>query len=262
LRKGGSVSTLPDPVFESFHRQTGYRVRLEWGVAGVRLLRDLADIVVIVDVLSFSTAVSVAVDRGASVIPFRFDSDRLAAFAASVGATHVADRDRSAPGPTLSPASLLDLPSGARLVLPSPNGSTCAALAAEAGCQVVTAGLRNATAVGRYAIEHGSTIAVIPAGERWSDGSLRPAVEDFIGAGAVVAAMTTVDAGATGLSPEARMAMAAFEDARDDLLPRLVDSVSGRELIGRGFESDVAIAAELDRSSVVPVLADGAFAGR
>ena len=56
--------------------------------------------------------------------------------------------------------------------------------------------------------------------------------------------------------------VAAFEDARADLPARLADSVSGRELIDRGFDTDIAIAAEFDASSVVPVLVDGAFIGR
>ena len=34
---------------------------------------------------------------------------------------------------------------------------------------------------------------------------------------------------------------------------------SGRELVERGFAEDVAIAAELASSAVVPVLRDGAF---
>lgn len=32
----------------------------------------------------------------------------------------------------------------------------------------------------------GRTVAVIPAGERWADGSLRPAIEDLLGAGAFI----------------------------------------------------------------------------
>lgn len=45
------------------HDQHGFGVRLEWGQAGVQILAADADLVVTVDVLAFSTAVSVVVGR-------------------------------------------------------------------------------------------------------------------------------------------------------------------------------------------------------
>jgi 2-phosphosulfolactate phosphatase len=229
---------------------------MDWGQAGVRLLAGEADLVIVVDVLSFSTAVSVAVERGAAVIPYRFRDATAAAHARGIGAT-LAAADRSGPGPTLSPASLTALRRGERLVLPSPNGATCASLAAEAGPSVVAGCLRNAGAVARFATSRGGTTAVIAAGELWPDGGLRPAVEDLIGAGAILAGMD-----AEAMSPEARAAVAAFGAARDDLLGALTGSASGRELVDRGFSDDVAIAGLLDVTDLVPVLEDGMFRGQ
>jgi 2-phosphosulfolactate phosphatase len=229
---------------------------MDWGRAGVQLLAGNADLVIVVDVLSFSTAVSIAVERGAAVIPVRVRDASAAAFAQSLGAT-LAAADRSGPGPTLSPASLAVLRPGERLVLPSPNGSSCVSLSSEAGATVVAACLRNAGAVGRFAMARGGSTAVIAAGELWPDGGLRPAVEDLIGAGAVLAGMD-----ADTMSPEAKAAVAAFRAARDDLLGALVGSASGRELVDRGFGDDVAIAARLDVTDLVPVLADGMLQGR
>lgn len=147
-----------------------------------------------------------------------------------------------------------------RLVLPSPNGSAISLGLAEAGSTVVGAGLRNASAVARWLREQDGLdeLAVVAGGERWPDGSLRPAVEDLWGAGAVIAGL--VDLGATdhaGLPPEARTAAQAYRSARfpDDLL----SCDSGQELVAMGFADDVAIAAEVDVSTVVPVLRDGAF---
>jgi 2-phosphosulfolactate phosphatase len=62
------------------------------------------------------------------------------------------------------------------------------------------------------------------------------------------------------LSPEARAAVDLFEAARGDLDRRLHDCVGGRELTAKGFAADVDVAADLDASTVVPVLTDGAFA--
>ncbi len=233
--------------------QHGFDARLEWGQAGVRLLAPVADLVVIVDVLSFTTAVSVAVERGATVFPHRFRDDTAAERARSLGAV-LAQSRRAGPGPSLSPASLATLAPGDRLVLPSPNGATCAVLAAETGATVVAGCLRNASAVARFAREHGGAIAVVPAGEQWPDGTLRPGIEDMLGAGAVLAAL-----GATTPSPEARLAAAAFERLLPDIARVLADCASGRELLDVGFASDVDLAAELDATGLVPVLRDGAF---
>ena len=57
-------------------------VLAEWGMAGVEALREQASVLVIVDVLSFSTAVDVAVSRGAAVFPFSY-GDKAAAQAAA-----------------------------------------------------------------------------------------------------------------------------------------------------------------------------------
>lgn len=250
------MTSAPASPFNPSHDQHDFSTRLEWGQTGVQILAGSADLVVIVDVLSFSTAVSVAVERGAMVFPFRFRDATAEHHARSVGAT-LANPGREGSGPSLSPASLLALRPGERLVLPSPNGATCSALAAEIGAVVVAGCLRNASAVGRFAAARAGTTAIIAAGERWPDDGLRPAVEDLVGAGAVIAAM-----GSASLSPEARAAVAAFEAARGDLLGMLEASSSGRELMDRGFGQDVATAAEFDATDLVPVLREGAFSGR
>ena len=79
----------------------------------------------------------------------------------------------------------------ARLVLPSPNGSTVSARLAAAGATVVGVSLRNAAAAAAWvrARAGDGPVAVVAAGERWYDGPLRPAAEDLWGAGAFIAAL-------------------------------------------------------------------------
>ncbi|MGH9042550.1 MAG: 2-phosphosulfolactate phosphatase [Acidimicrobiia bacterium] len=241
---------------------------MEWGPHGLRRLARACDVVVIVDVLSFTTALDVALGRGATVLPYRFADGRLpgdtpsaeqAEFAERHGALLAVGRRRTdADHPySLSPATLVGLPAGRRLVLPSPNGSALAFGAAEAGAKVVLAAcLRNASAVAAVARAAGGTVGVVPAGERWhgNTGPLRPALEDLYGAGAVLAALSPA-----APSPEARAAMAAFADAAPDLARRLEECASGRELIEAGFADDVRLAAALDVSRVAPLLEGETF---
>ena len=121
---------------------------------------------------------------------------------------------------------------------------------------VVGACLRNAAAVARWLGRVEGRVSVVAAGERWPDGSLRPAVEDLWGAGAVLARLDGADA-----SPESSAAVAAYGAVADRLGSVLPVSASGRELVDGGFGHDVEIAAALDVSDVVPVLTGDVFRG-
>jgi len=150
--------------------------------------------------------------------------------------------------------SLLGIPPGTRLELASPNGATVSLAAADAGAVVLAGCLRNASAVAAAARRLGGPVGMVAAGERRPDGSLRPAVEDLIGAGAVLHALGGHP------SPEARAAVAAFLDAAPDLPSVLADCASGRELAARGLAADLRLAAERDVSRTVPRLEGRAFA--
>jgi len=204
--------------------QGEYRLRFQWGPVAAPALS--AGACVVVDVLRFTTAVEAAVSRGVIVYPYRWRDATAAAFAASVQARLADGRDPA--GPSLSPSSMDALAPGTSLVLPSPNGSTCAVLAE-------------------------GPVTVIACGERWPDGSLRPSLEDLLGAGAILDSMPGDS------SPEARAAIAAFRDGRHRLPETLTECASGRELTGKGRAADVGYAAQLNVSTTVPVLTDGAF---
>ena len=124
----------------------------------------------------------------------------------------------------------------------------------------VAACLRNASSVASWIHARQPTaavVAVVAAGERWSDGSLRPAVEDLWAAGAVIGQLAA--AGWSSLSPEALLARAGYRAVRGRETDALRACASGRELTEQGFAIDVATAAEIDLSKQVPVLIDGCF---
>ncbi len=229
---------------------SGFDVRCEWGQRGVAELAAVSDVIVIVDVMSFSTCVEIAVGRGAVVYPYGRRDASARQFADSLDAELVGKRSKARY--SLSPESLAGVPAGTRLVLPSPNGS-CLSLAT--GSTITLCGcLRNCRAVAEAAMQMGRRISVIPAGERWKvDDSLRPAVEDLIGAGAIIAHLEG------SMSPEAYGALCAFGGAETNVHGLLAHCSSGRELETAGFSGDIDLIAAVDVSGTVPILSHGAF---
>lgn len=228
-------------------------MHVEWGPAAAATA-PVGAVAVVIDVLSFSTTVSVAADLGIEVLPHPMDGD-AAGLAARERAVLAAPR--GAGSLTLSPVSLrADSPVPPRLVLPSPNGSTLAHQLSNSGATVVAGCLRNAAAVAAWIRVHhpGSDVHLVAAGERWSDDTLRPAVEDLWGAGAVA---THLPEDTWHRTPEAHAAAAAWHAAATVIDTELAASTSGQELSEAGFAGDVA--AEVDSTDRVPVLLGGRF---
>ena len=218
------------------------RVSCEWGPQGARRLSERCAVTIIVDVLSFSTCVDIAAGRAIQILPYNGPWKEAEAFAKEHGA--VLARHRGEGAYSLSPAALASAPYVERVVLPSPNGSTLTLLAAE-GSPVFCGCLRNAAVVAEACADYES-VGVVPAGEKWPDGSLRPALEDWLGAGAIISHLSGQ------WSPEARAAAAAFEAHRANLLETLMAIPSGVELIEWGYSQDVEIAAQHNASGAAP----------
>jgi 2-phosphosulfolactate phosphatase len=198
--------------------------------------------------MSFTTCVEIATSRGALIYPYQGDT---AEKYAQEHSALLASRDRTARF-SLSPHSLLAIESGTKVVLPSPNGSALSA--ATGSVPTFAACLRNARAVALAAQQVGQRVAVIPAGERWKhDYTLRPALEDWIGAGAVIEHLSGRK------SFEAQAAQHIFRTYQNDLLSVLKGIASGLELIEKEFAEDVDLAARLNVSNTVPRLVEGAY---
>ena len=246
------------PDVSAVFGQGRFRVRMVWASAGAAAAVRRGDVAVVVDVLRFTTTLNVATDLGTDVYPYAFGADAAADFARRLDAKLAVGRRqvRTSEDVSLSPASILAASPAHRLVLPSPNGSALSFGLIDAGATVAGACLRNRRAVAawvRAALERDRAVGVtvVAAGERWGDGSLRPAVEDLWGAGAVLAAL---EGFVGGFSPEARTAAAAFGAVKGSLESVLLDCASGQELVTAGFAEDVRLAAQLDVSDGVPVL--------
>lgn len=209
--------------------QSTYQVRLDWGTAGLARLAG-ADIVVVVDVLRFSSTVVDATASGFDI-----------ALAEAEGWSR--------------------------------NGAAVAA-AASADAIVLVGGIRNAAAVARTVQtiqerrQARTSVAVIAAGEVDDAGLLRFAVEDQLGAGAIISALSA--RGIDHTAPDAAVAAEGFHALRRAVRHMVVASGSGRELAdgvtatarieaAGVVPTSVADAAVLDAVDIVPVLRDGVF---
>ncbi|MGH3876070.1 MAG: 2-phosphosulfolactate phosphatase [Actinophytocola sp.] len=255
------------------YQQDHADLRLEWGLEGVHALAECA-VLVVVDVLVFTTTVDIALGRGGRVLPLPWRDERAVEAARAAGATLTRGglagierqdglRADSRPGWTLRPSSLVELPAGTFLAISSPNGATLSAAAAETGATVLAGCLRNASAVAAAAAEIAgeAPIGILPAGERWRDTPekrLRPGIEELFGAGAIAAAVT----GRRAPSAEAELAALTYRAAETRVVELVAASVSGRELVEAGVPEDVRLATDVDASDVVPLLTDGVFAAR
>ena len=123
------MTATPDPAPDPAHRQPDHRVRFDWGPTGADAVAEGAGVAVVVDVLSFTTTLCVAVERGMTVLPYRWKDDRAAAYADRHAATLAVGRleGRALPpssAVSLSPAAMTRVSGVERIVLPSPNGSS------------------------------------------------------------------------------------------------------------------------------------------
>ena len=238
------------------------RIRLAWGRRGAQAAAERGDILVVIDTLRFSTAAATAVHHGALIYPSPLDEALFNALAERVGGVVALHSQNPSPHSsvptrfTLSPRSYLGIEPGTRVVLPSPNGSTCCQYGAHAAALFVGA-LVNAQAVAG-AVAHLLTTSnqlnatLLACGERWQvpdeEGILRFALEDYLGAGAVLSALPFAQ------TIEAQACSATLQAMQDHLEAVLWGCESGQELRDKGLGEDVSFAAQLNIYDTAPVL--------
>jgi 2-phosphosulfolactate phosphatase len=66
------------------YNQAEFDIRCEWGLQGVSQLAPISDVIIIVDILSFSTSVEIATNNGAIIYPYRWRDDSAVEYAKSV----------------------------------------------------------------------------------------------------------------------------------------------------------------------------------
>lgn len=230
-----------------------------WGRSGAIRASENSEIVVIVDVLSFSTTVAYAVKQGAFIYPLALGDDptdliKKYIAEAAVPRMDVPDKGRF----SLSPLTYMGIEKNTRVVLPALNGGTCCKLAQGNSNTILIGALVNAQSIGRHIMSLLNksnvvkTITVVACGERFkrlnSDGGIRFAIEDYLGAGAILSWLNS------NKTPEAEVCEEALKHNQVNLERVIWDCESSGELREIGFGDDVKLASQLNAFEVVPVM--------
>ena len=212
-------------------------VKIDWGIEGLKYaLRD-NDIVIIVDVMRFSSAAVTAAAEGFTIYPVP-NNDKGRELAEGIGA-ELAGKAPEARF-SLSPLSYIEnrQHSNKKVVLASPNGATCAAQIKEYDTGYIGCFL-NAEAVARRA-------------EREASASGRDfAPEDYLGAGAIISFMSLPK------STDAVLCESAFNAVRDNLRGLLLESYSGRWLLQNDAQKDLEHLLRINYYDIVPEINNG-----
>ncbi len=132
---------------------------------------------------------------------------------------------------------------GRRVVFTTTNG-TAAVEKVHTVARMVLASLLNAEAVSRYLWQLERPTLLVASGTRGET-----ALEDVLACGAVASFWPR-----TNRSDAAEIACALYEREKDHLVTALTECHHGQDLAKLGLAEDLAFAAQLNSSSVVPVL--------
>ncbi|HSV14444.1 MAG TPA: 2-phosphosulfolactate phosphatase [Tepidisphaeraceae bacterium] len=211
-------------------------------------LRDRA--VVVFDVLRATTTMTAALAAGVAGIRVFESLDAAAAAANGFAEPRVLCGERQClrpPGFDLgnSPGAFDARQHAGRTVFMSTTNGTRAIVAARSAKLLLAGALVNASAVANHLIPAGLDVTLLCAG---TDGE--PAMEDLLGAGAVIDALAVMR-DVELQNDNARVALRMLRCCRGELRPMLADAAGGRNVIAAGLEADIDFAARLDALDVV-----------
>jgi 2-phosphosulfolactate phosphatase len=220
-------------------------------------VRTAGKVVVVLDVLFATTTMVAALANGArEVIPVLDEAAARSQFKEFAGDACVLSGELMAetlPG-FAHPAPLALLEHGVRgkTVIYSTTNGTVAMRHATGGAQVYCGALLNAGALARHiASAHaGETVLLVCSGSANNFN-----LEDFVGAGALVAHFARLLGAAADFSDAAKAALAVYRTAR--LPEALLDCRVGRMMARRGLGHEVEFACREDEYGIVPVLREG-----
>ena len=249
-------------IMENIFDQAPFQCRMDWGARGAKEASERGDIIIVVDVLSFSSAITNAVHNGVVIYPFPRTGD-INEYGKLVDAeVCILERSRARELglPSLSATSFNESHRGKKYIVSSINGATCVKAANERnfifiGCLLNAQAIANV--VNQIQKEKKLNITVVACGERWSGindepKELRPSIEDNLGAGAILELL------GGSKSPEARVCISAYQNSKTELKELIVDSSSGRELKAMEFSEDVDFCSQINIYKEVPVLVQDA----
>jgi len=213
--------------------------------------------VAVIDVIRATTTIVMALEHGcASIIPVQTLGEARAV-ASSLGGGGLLAGERGAAkaiGFELgnSPAEFgRERVEGRTVVLTTTNG-TRALRAVDGARALIATAFLNASASARWLARNGLDVLIVCAGKHG-----RFCLEDAVGGGMLIDRLLSIADRSIELSDAARAAHHLFAAHRDDLLGLLRGCEWGREILRKGFGTDLEICAQVDLTDLVPVMRDG-----
>jgi 2-phosphosulfolactate phosphatase len=206
--------------------------------------------VVVLDVLRATTTMTAALAAGVKEILVQPDLDTVRKTATAFGglALTCGEKDCVMPPDFMlgnSPGGFVPTHAGRTVFMATTNG-TKAIIAARQAARMFAGALVNAGAVARTVVATGSDVTLLCAG---SDG--RVALEDMLGAGAVLSAIEALGAPVLYASDVTLIARDLFTANRADLKSALARTRGGTNIIRSGLQDDIDFCAQLDALDVI-----------